>query len=239
VLVAVPDEPCDCPDCSGGIADPEQMLTELVDGTAGLADLEDPAEAELTGALFVAMARSGGDESVVAFTEGLIPSLAARGGRAGLALLTAIGAMADGVAEPIGAAARAAAGELTAAGVPAPAWAGELGQPMTAGPFSRLHDTGGTMSVLIGSFRRGERVHALVIIVDDEDCGAADQILLVDGEDLRDVVAALYESARLDGVTVRTRTLGAPEFRWYAEQAIRARAAHDEEDGPESLEFVA
>jgi hypothetical protein len=239
VLVAVPDEPCDCPDCNDGTVEPEQLLTELVEGAAGLADLEDPTEAELTGALFVAMARSRADDSVAAFTDGLIPALAARGGRPALAVLTAIAAMADGVAEPIAVAARAAAGELTAAGVPAPVWAGELGQPMTAGPFSRLHDTGGTMSVLIGSFRRGERVHALVIVVDDEDCGAADQILLVDGEDLPDVVATLYESARLDGVTVRTKTLGAPEFRWYAEQAIRARAAHDEEDGPESLEFVA
>jgi hypothetical protein len=75
VVVGKVEEKCDCPACSGGELDPEQMLAELVDGAAGLAGC--PLEAELAGALFVAMAVAGGDDTVPAFAQALIPAIEA------------------------------------------------------------------------------------------------------------------------------------------------------------------
>jgi hypothetical protein len=49
------------------------MLAELVDGAGDLAGCEDSLEAELAGALFVAMAVAGGDDTVPAFAQALIP----------------------------------------------------------------------------------------------------------------------------------------------------------------------
>src|SRR3954452_10924651 len=94
VVVGNAEAACDCPACSDGELDPEQMLAELVDGAAELAGCEDPLEAELAGALFVAMALAGGDDAVPLFAQGLIPAIETRGNDAALMILTAIGAVA-------------------------------------------------------------------------------------------------------------------------------------------------
>jgi hypothetical protein len=211
------------------------MLTDLVDDATGLAEVKDPLEAELAGALFVAMARSGGDDAMSAFAGGVIPAIEARGTRAALTLLTAIGAAAGEEAEPVAESARAAVARLTGGGVAVPSWADDLAQPLTAGPFTRLHDVEDTMSVLIGSFRRADREHAFMIVVDHERCGAAEEIYLLGGEDLPTAVAGIHLGARQDGVTIKTKKLSAPEFRWYVEQALDARAVHDEEDEPDDV----
>src|SRR5262245_57158809 len=88
-VVASNDQDCDCPACRGEVVDPERMLAEGVDDAADLAEVEDPLEAELAGALFVAMAQAGGDDAVGAFVDGLIPAIEARGSRAALTLLVA------------------------------------------------------------------------------------------------------------------------------------------------------
>jgi hypothetical protein len=209
------------------------MLTELVDDASVLADVDDPLEAELAGALFVAMARSGGDETMAAFVGAFVPAIEARRTRAALTLLTAIGAMADDTARPVAEAAQAAAARLIDGGVAAPSWADELAQPLTAGPFTRLHDEHDTLSVLLGVFQRAGREHALMITVDHQHCGAAEEIYLLSAEDLPTAVAAIHLGARQDGMSIKTRKLGAPEFHWYVEQALQARAGHDEEDGPD------
>ncbi|MEU0157077.1 plasmid pRiA4b ORF-3 family protein [Micromonospora fulviviridis] len=231
VVVGNVEEKCDCPACSGGELDPEQMIAELVDGAADLAGCGDPLEAELAGALFVAMAVAGGDDTVPAFAQALIPAIEARGNDAALMMLTAIGAAASAGPEQVAEAAVAAAGRLAANGVPAPAWARKLEQPLHAGPFTRLYDTEGTMSVLVGSFQRAGHEHAVMVVVDHDDCGAADGILVVDGADLPVALKDLRESGRRDGLTIKTQKLGAPEFRWYVEQAMQARAVHDAENG--------
>ena len=150
VVVGKTEETCDCPACSGGELDPEQMLAELVDGAADLAGCEDPLEAELAGALFVAMAVAGGDDAVPAFAQAFIPAIEARGNDAALMMLTAIGAAAGGGTEQVSQAAVAAAGRLAESGVAVPAWARELEQPLRTGAFTRLYDTEQTMSVLAG-----------------------------------------------------------------------------------------
>ncbi|GAA2655675.1 plasmid pRiA4b ORF-3 family protein [Paractinoplanes durhamensis] len=211
------------------------MLTDLVDDAAALAEVKDPLEAELAGALFVVMARSGGDDAMAAFAGGVIPAIEARGTRAALTLLTAIGAAAGKVADPVSEAARTAAVRLTGGGVAVPSWADDLAQPLTAGPFTRLYDVEDTMSVLIGVFQRADRDHALMIVVDHDHCGAADEIYLLGGEELPTAVAAVHQGARQDGVTIKTKKLSAAEFRWHVEQALEARAVHDEEDEPDNV----
>ncbi|WP_432977736.1 plasmid pRiA4b ORF-3 family protein [Dactylosporangium sp. CA-233914] len=211
--------------------DPEQMLAELVDGAADLAGCEDPLEAELAGALFVAMALAGGDDTVPVFAQGFIPGIEARGNDAALMMLTAIGAAARGGPEQVAEAAVAAAGRLAASGIAVPAWAGELEQPLGAGYFRRLYDTEGIMSVLAGVFNRAGREHAVMVVVDHDDCGAAGDILIVDAADLSVALKDIRDGGRRDGLTIKTQALGAPEFRWYVEQAMQARAVHDSENG--------
>ena len=214
------------------------MLAELVDGAAGLAGCEDPLEAEMAGALFVAMALAGGDDTVPAFAQAFIPAIEARGSDAALMMLTAIGAAACGGPEQVAQAALAAAGRLAASGVPVPAWARELEQPLRAGHFTRLYDTEGTMSVLVGVFHRAGREHVVMVVVDHDDCGAAEDIFILDAADLPVALKDIRDGGRRDGLTIKTQTLGAPEFRWYVEQAMQARAVHDTENGDDGGQDV-
>ncbi len=214
------------------------MLAELVDGAADLAGCEDPLEAELAGALFVAMVLAGGDDAVPAFAQGFIPAIEARGNDAALMMLTAIGAAACGGPEQVAQAAVAAAGRLAASGVPAPGWVGELEQPLRAGAFTRLYDTEGTMSVLVGVFHRAGREHAVMVVVDHDDCGAAEDIFILDAADLPVALKDIRDGGRRDGLTIKTQTLGAPEFGWYVEQAMQARAVHDSENGDDGGQDV-
>lgn len=226
-----PEQACGCPECAGGGVDPEQMLADLVDDASALAEIDDPLDAELAGAMFVAMSRADGDEWMAGFAGAFLPAVEARGSQAALTLLTAIGAMGGDAANPVTETARAAAARLRAAGVAEPVWAGDLAQPLTAGPFTRMHDDQDNLSVLIGVFQRAGRDHALMITVDHLHCGAAEDIYLLDTEGLSAAIAAIHRGARQDRVTIRTKKLGAPEFRWYVEQALEVRDVHDEEEG--------
>jgi hypothetical protein len=230
VVVGDAGQTCDCPVCSGGEPDPEQMLAELVDGAGDLAGCEDPLEAELAGALFVAMALAGGDDTVPAFAQAFIPAIEARGNDAALMMLTAVGAAAGGGPEPVAQAAAAAAGRLAESGVPAPGWVRELAQPLHAGGFTRLYDTEGTMSVLVGVFGRAGREHAVMVVVDHDDCGAVDDIVFLDAAGLPQALKDVRDGGRREGLTIKTQTLDAAEFRWYVEQAMQTRAVHDSED---------
>jgi hypothetical protein len=224
-------EQCDCPACSGEDVDPAQLLGELLDGVAALADCEDPLDAELAGAAFVAMVTITGDELVPAFVQGLIPQVEAEPSSGALALLLAIGSVASGVQEQVAKAASAAAGRLVDAGISRPRWAGELAEPVRVGDCVRLYDAQETMSVLVASFRRASRGHAFLVIVDEQDCGAAADILFVEADHLAEALDDLREGGRADGLDIRTQVLDPAELRWYVEEALDARAVHDEE-GP-------
>jgi hypothetical protein len=82
----------------------------------------------------------------------------------------------------VGKVASAAADRLVEAGLPRPGWAGELGKPVTADECWRLSDPAGTGSMLACSFHRAGRSHAVVVSVDDLDCGAATDILLLEAD---------------------------------------------------------
>jgi hypothetical protein len=225
VVRSIPGE-CDCPACSGADVDPEQMISDLLEGAASLAECEDPLDAELAGAAFVSMASSGGDDFETVFVQEFIPQVEARPGPAALAVLTAIGAVGEG---QVAKAATRAADRLAAAGIAKPRWAGELAEPVAAGTCWRLHDTQDTMSVLVGSFHRAARGHAVVITVEHQCCGAAADITFLDSDDVTAVLDDIRAGARSDGLKIKTDVLDAAEFRWYVEHALDARAEHDAE----------
>jgi Plasmid pRiA4b ORF-3-like protein len=206
------------------------MLGELLDGVATLAECEDPLDAELLGAAFVAMVTVTGDELVPAFVQALVPQIEARPSGSALALLTAIESVASGTQEQVAKAASAAAGRLAAAGIPRPWWADELAEPVQIGDCLRLYDTQGTMSVLVGSFRRAGRGHAVMVIVDQQGCGAAEDIFVLDADRVPEALDDIRKGGRADGLDIRTQALDAAELRWYLEDALDARAVHDGEE---------
>jgi hypothetical protein len=231
-LTVVRDTPegCDCPACSGEDVDPGQMLDELLDGVAGLADCDDALDAELAGAALVAMVTVIGDALMPAFVEEFIPRIEAKAGPDALALLRAMGSVAVGVQEQVASAATAAASRLAATGVPQPRWDGELAEPVRVVDCVRLYDGQETLSVLVASFRRAGRGHACMVFVDEQDSGAAAHILFVDAEDLPEVLDEIRTRGRADDLDIETQVLNPAELRWYVERALHARAVYDEEE---------
>lgn len=223
---------CDCPGCSGEDVDPAQMVGDLLDSVTELAGNEDPLAAELAGAMLVAMVTAAGDELVPAFVQAVLPAVEARSGRSALALLLAVGSVASGVQEQVAGVATAASRRLRAAAVAEPQWAGELGEPLEVGDCLRLHDTDGVMSVLVASFRRAGRGHAFMVIVDEQHCGAAEEILIADAELLPQALDDIRTGAQQDGLILKTQAVDPAELHWYVAEALAARAVHDEE-GPD------
>ncbi len=218
-----PDE-CDCPACSGGSFDPQQLIDELIAAAADVVELDDPLEAEVMGAAFVSIGASAGEAFEEALVGGFIPAFEARATTEALAMLLAVAAVAEGRA---GKEASAAADRLVEAGVSRPGWAAELAEPVTASDCCRLVDSQDTMSVLACSFHRVGRSHAIVLAADHTDCGAADHILVVDADQLPEALEMLRDSGHRSGLEITTETLDGAEFRWQVEKALDARAAHD------------
>ena len=229
-LTVVRDEPV-----SGDVADVGYLIDDMIKGVATVADSAGPLDAEIAGALFVTMTTAGGDEMRSAVVQELIPQIEATGGSGALALLLAIGSVGSGVQEQVAEAASAAAGRLVEAGTPEPPWAGELTVPVRIGQCMRLASSDGAASVLAASFRRAGRGHAVVVLVDELDCGAATDILPMDADDLPGVLDDIHHGARADGLDFGTRVLDPAEWRWYAEQALDARAVHDGDGSPDTV----
>lgn len=230
--LAPPAEPaeCLCPGCTGADVDPGQLVDELVDGVAELADHEHALDAELAGAALLTMLTLIEGDETAAFVQGIIGRVEARSGAGALALLLAVGSVAAGEQEEVARAASAAARRLVAAGVPEPRWAGELAQPPQLGDCVRLHDDQAMTSILVTSFQRAGHGHAFVITVDEQDCGACADIFVLDADELPGALDDIREGARADGIHLTTQALDPAEFRWYVEGALEARAEHDEED---------
>src|SRR6266511_3112573 len=67
--------------------------------------------------------------------------------------------------------------------------------------------------------------------VDEQDCGAAADILFVGAGELPGALDDIRAGGRADGLDIRTQVLDPAELRWYVEEALDVRAVHDEE-GP-------
>ena len=158
----------------------------MIAAAADLAESEDPLDAELVGATLMSIGARAGEGFEEALIGGFIPEFEARANSEALAMLLAIGSVAEGRA---GKEASAAADRLVEAGVPRPGWAAELAEPVTVADCLRLSDSQGTASMLACSFHRAGRSHAVVISVDHLDCGAASDIILLDVDQLPEALA--------------------------------------------------
>lgn len=151
----------------------------------------------------------------------------AASGIGSLTLLLGIGSVASGLQQRVAMAATAAAGRLMAAGTPKPRWAEELAEPVRARECVRLYDTEDVNSVLVATFDRAGRGHAFVVIVDEQDCGAAADIIFADASAVPDLLDQLREDGRSDGLDIQAQYLDPAELRWHVEHALDARAVHD------------
>jgi hypothetical protein len=75
-----------------------------------------------------------------------------------------------------------------------------------------------------------------VVSVDDLDCGAATDILLLEADQLPQALEMIRSQARADGVEVTTEPLDPPELRWQIENALDARAVHDSDRGERDID---
>lgn len=220
---------CSTGDCAAGTDaefDPQEAITVLTKDLAELLESDDPVDAELIGALLLAIVTSASRSPDQALIDYFIPMLEARGTRVAQAMLLAISAVAEGTA---GAAAQAAADRLAGAGVIRPKWADELAEPMTVSACSRMSDAAGAAAMLAGSFHRADHSYAVLIGVDQLDSGTVDDMCLLPGEHLSEALAMARADAQANGMEVQTEPLGPAEFRYQVESALAARAVHDRE----------
>ena len=219
--LSAPDE-CTCPSCSGANFQPQRLIDEVI---AAAADLdEDPLDAELLGATWMSIGARAGQGFEEALIGGILPELEARANSEALAMLLAVGSVAEGRA---GKEASAATARLVEAGVPRPGWAAELAEPVKVADCLRLSDSQGTASLLACSFHRAGRSHALLVSVDHLDCGAASEIVPLGLDQLPEALQMLRDIGRGNGLEITTEALDAAEFRWQVEEALDARAVHD------------
>jgi hypothetical protein len=223
-LVEPVPETCDCPVCSDapGL---DAVVASVTAEAAEFFAVEDPLEAELFGATLMGTAELAGD----AFTEELVPALAAAKSLTALLAIEAVG----------GSAATAGATKpLMDAGEPAPAWLSALSEPLTAGICRRYDDPTGETSMLQCTFDRSGESHGFFLQVDHTDCDAAADVILFPGEMLAEVSEMLLANGRDAGATLTAEEVDPAEFRWQAERALDARAVHDDEDDELGIDDV-
>jgi len=209
----------------------EQVAAGIAAATADLAQLDDPLDAEIAGALVLAAAPPDPDFVEQAMVQGVIPALAEQDAMEVLLALAA-------VAPPrVAAAASSAARRLVGGKRREPAWAAELRQPVTVSDCQQLRDDQGAASILAATFHRAGRSHGAVIWVDETHCGQADHILLTGGESVPAIIADLKAQARTDRFGFQHNQLDPAEFRWQVERVLDARALHDQQDAADGFEL--
>ncbi|MET0493962.1 MAG: plasmid pRiA4b ORF-3 family protein [Actinoplanes sp.] len=225
-----PPEPCDCPACSGEGLDLETLVEGMMISATNLLETDDPIEAELFGASFLAAGVAGdlpSEEVIAAVTESIVPAAAKYANREALALLLALDTMG------VGPAPAEAARHLLEAGVQPPSWAAEVREPVQVSRCLRYADAPANSSALVCSFERAGRSHGFVVDVDHGDCDAAVDIVLFAPEELAEFTQTIEVGAAGVGFSITTEVLDPAEFRWQVERALDARAVHDfDEDEP-------
>ncbi|HEY3259590.1 MAG TPA: plasmid pRiA4b ORF-3 family protein [Pseudonocardiaceae bacterium] len=211
---------CDCPSCSAGF-DPRQLIDDLT-SDEGLNESADPLQAEVMAATLLSIGELVGEPFEEALIGGLIPDFEAKATTGALAMLLAIASVSD---DRMAKAASVAADRLIAAGLAQPSWAAELDEPLTVGDCWRFVDPRRTASMLVCSFHRAGRSHAMVMSVNHLDCGAADTVQLADTDQLPAVIKLIRASG--EDFEIRQMALDPAEFRWQVESALDARAVHD------------
>ncbi|MFI1915098.1 hypothetical protein [Nocardia sp. NPDC020380] len=210
-------ERCDCPVCGG--FDLDATVAEIDLAAAEFGAATDAFDAELLVASFLSIGVELSPGVGRAFAESLVARFETRGDAAGLGMLRALGVLTAG---PVARACARAADRLTALGVSAPDWAGELTEPVAAGDFLVLTDSQAPRCLLYGTFRRAGREHGFLLSVDDLDCGAVQEILPLGEEELAGALGMAHELCPSS-----SEAIAPDDFRLRAVRALYARALHD------------
>ena len=204
-------------------SDPRAVMEAVL---MGFAQITDPVETEVLGSMFLgAIGFLGADVAAVAASE-LVAVIEAVGDPRAAGMLAVLAALGEG---RIGEAAAAGLDRLRACGVAAPEWMAALSAPVTARDCVELCEDGQTL-VLAARFDRAGAAHAVMILLDPQDCGEAAEIMLLDSSDLTEALAELRRNAKRDKVRLTTTAIDPAEFRWRAEAAMDARDHHDRDD---------
>lgn len=200
----------------------------------GFVQITDPVEAEILGSVFLGgIGVLGADVAAVAASE-LVAVIEAVGDPRAAGMLAVLAALGEG---RIGQAAAAGLHRLRACGVAAPEWVAALSAPVSARDCVELCEDGETL-VLAARFDRAGAGHAVMILVDPQDCGEAAEIMLLDCADLTEALAELRRAALRDKVRLTATALDPAEFRWRAEAAMDARDHHDRDDQDDPVDPV-
>jgi hypothetical protein len=221
---------CDCPACTGDDREVEfdEIIGLLVDLSNDLPDDADLLDAQTMAGSFLALcAKSGGGPDAIASV--LIPAIEAWRTDGALKLLFAVAATAE---EPVAAAGAAAADRLVSTDMDPPTWAAEIEETITADCL-RFYDADENMSILIGTMHRAGRSFSVFLSVDDWNCGAAADLLLLGSEDLEQALKEVRANARRAKISLREEALDPAEFRWRAETALDVRQEHDADASPD------
>lgn len=199
-------------------SDFEQMIDDIAATIARFETVDDPVDGEYLAASLLA-ATYGTPEYDEAFAQMFIGEAEKQSDAGALAFLRCVAAL---TSEPSRTAAREAADRLVAAGIDAPEWTAELDEPVTGVEYLRWPVADGQGSVLYGSFERAGRLDGVLLFVDDEDCGAANDLAPFLGEGLAEARRLTDERESAPG-----EPIPAEEFRWQAQAALDARALHE------------
>ena len=220
VTAQPPDDRVDDADEGG---DPRVVMEAVL---MDFVQITDPVEAEVFGSMFLgAIGLFGADVAAVAAPE-LVPVIEAVGDPRAAGMLAVLAALGE---RRIGEAAAAGLNRLRACGVATPEWMAALSAPVTARDCVELCEDGETL-VLAARFDRAGAAHAVIILLDPQDCGEAAEIMLLDSSDLTEALAEQRRNAKRDKVRLTTTALDPAEFRWRAEAAMDARDYHDRDD---------
>nr|VTP03680.1 hypothetical protein BIN_B_05206 [Mycobacterium riyadhense] len=192
----------------------------------GFAQISDAVEAEILGStLLGGIGLLGADATALAAPE-VVSIIEAVGDPRAAGMLAVLATLDEG---PIGEAATAGLDRLRACGVAAPEWVAALSAPVSARDCVELCEDDQTL-VLAARFDRAGAAHAVMILVDPQDCGEAAEIMLMDCADLTEALAKLHRALERDKARLTTTALDPAEFRWRAEAAMDVRDHHDRDD---------
>ena len=215
------------PDNADEGGDPRVVVEAVL---TGFAEISDPVEAEVLGSVFLGgIGLLGADVAALAAVE-LVTVIEAVGDPRAAGMLAVLAALDEG---RVGALAAAGLDRLRARGVAAPEWVAALSAPVTAHECVELGEDGETL-VLAARFDRAGAGHAVMILLDPQECGEAAELMLLDSSELTGALGELRRAVKRDKVRLTTTALDLAEFRWRAEAAMDARDHHDrdEQDDP-------
>lgn len=208
-----------------GVAALRRVCAPVLEDLFGIYDPDELEAACST--LFGVLRLSTGDEALHGWTQVVLPMLARHRTSLAAAAMQSIGALGGGDIEQT---ADAQLESLAADGISPPVWAHRLRSPVTATDLRAYEDPDGSTLLLAGLLSRAGTAAGLVIAIDPEDCGALEEVWMVQGESLAAVLERLRTLGRRAGAPLSEVAIDPGEWRWRAEAAMDAHDVHDADD---------